>query len=213
MVSGVSGEKINKFRIVILIFALPLQKTCIMKMKITSVLALLCMMAFVACSEKKQSTDIIATKPVAKAPAGPIKMSEYERTENVEWGGETYKVTVKRSVIADAPLFTDVNGKKYYENRLSLVVRRPDGSEFVNRDFTKQSFSDIVDADYLQKSTALGLAFLDIRAGKMVFLASVGCPDELSDDYVPISLTITRDGALSMKKSDDLGDVASGDEE
>ena len=182
-------------------------------MKITTVFALLCMMACVACSEKKQSNDIIATKPVAKAPSGSTKMSEYERTENVEWGGETYKVTVKRSVIADAPLFTDVNGKKYYENRLSLIVHRPDGTEFVNRDFTKKSFSDIVDDDYLQKSTALGLAFLDIRAGKMVFLASVGCPDELSDDYVPISLTIARDGALSMKKSDDMGDVASGGDE
>lgn len=180
-----------------------------MKMKITTALAFLCMIACVACSEKKQSNDIIATKPVAKAPAGPVKMSEYSRTENVEWGGQTYKVTVKRSVIADAPLFADVSGKKYYENRLSLIIHRPDGSEFFNRDFTKSSFSDIVDDDYLKKSTALGLAFLDIRAGKLVFLASVGCPDELSDDYVPISLTITRDGSLSMKKSDDLGDVSS----
>lgn len=164
-----------------------------------------CLTGFSSCTEKKKSDDIIATKPVvAKAQNVPTKMSEYERTENVEWDGGTYKITVRRSV-SDRQ-FSDENGRKYYDNRFTLTILRPDGSEFVRRELTKESYSGLVDNAYLDKSTALGLAFLEVKGGKLVFLASVGSPDELSDDLIPISISVSRDGSFSMKESDNNGD-------
>lgn len=168
-------------------------------------LAVFCLMGVSSCEEKKKSADIITKKPVVKVvPSGPKRMSGYERTETVDWNGGTYKITVKRRS-ADG-IFTDDNGKKYYDNVFTLTILRPDGTEFVHRELTKQSYSGIVDDSYLSKSTALGLALLDVKDGKLVLLGSVGSPDELSDDFIPISITISRDGTVSMKQSDNNGD-------
>lgn len=162
-------------------------------------------MGISSCKEKKKTTDIITKKNVVKAaPSGPKRMSGYERTETVDWNGGTYKIIVKRS--STDGIFTDDNGKKYYDNTFSLTILRPDGTEFVHREFTKQSYSGIVDDSYLSKSTALGLALLEVEDGKLVLLGSVGCPDELSDDFIPISITISGDGTVSMKQSDNNGD-------
>lgn len=187
------------------------EKDIRMKKTVFFAIAALCLLGITSCEEKKKTKDIIATKPVVKPfQSGPKKMSEFERTEKVEWGGETYKVTVKRSATDNE--FTDDNGKRYYDNRFMLTIIRPDGSEFVRRELTKESYSNIVDASYLAKSTALGLAFLEVKDGRLVFLGSVGCPDELSDDYIPISITISRDGSFSMKQSDTNGESSSDDE-
>ena len=69
-----------------------------------------------------------------------------------------------------------------------------------------------MDASYLAKSTALGLAILEVKDGSLVFLSSEGCPAELRDDYIPISITISRDGSFSMKQSATNGESSSDDE-
>ena len=38
-----------------------------------------------SCTEKKKTEDIIAPKPVVKAPSGPVKMQGFTHTESVEW--------------------------------------------------------------------------------------------------------------------------------
>ena len=63
-----------------------------MKKTVFFAIAALCLLGITSCEEKKKTKDIIATKPVVKpVQSGPKKMSEFERTEKVEWGGETYK--------------------------------------------------------------------------------------------------------------------------
>lgn len=158
----------------------------------------------VSCGEKKKTTDIIASKPVEKKAAAPTKMQGYEHSETVSWEGADFKIQIKRSADEGAPLFVDDNGSKSYENKVSLKVLRSDGSEFFNREFTKSSFSSCVDNAYLEKSTLLGIAYDRVENDNLIFVASVGCPDQLSDDFIPVILTLSKSGSLSMKKGEDL---------
>ncbi len=158
-----------------------------------------------SCSEKKKSTDIIAPKPVTIVRhSAPQSMPGFSHTDKVEWLGQEYKVTVKRSSDNNSPTFKDESGKSYYENRLELLIERPDGTEFLKQEFTKNSFQKFVEPQYLAKYTVLGLAVLETEGNSMALLASVGNPDELSDDYVPIKITVSRTGSITMAKSDDL---------
>ncbi len=158
-----------------------------------------------SCTEKKKTEDIIAPKPVVKAPSGPVKMQGFTHTESVEWGGRKYQVTVQRSADDNSQVFTDETGGKYYDNRIVLTVKSPEGGEFFKREFAKQSFSQFVDASYMGKSTLLGIAVDHADDGNIVFVASVGCPDQLSDDFIPITLSLSKGGALLMKKGQDIG--------
>ncbi len=153
-----------------------------------------------SCNEKKETTDIIAPKPVKKAPAAPVKMQDYTHSEDVEWLGKTYKVVISRSVDGDAPVFDDGTGTKYHDNKILLQVLRDDNTSFFERSFTKNSFSQYLEKKYLGSNTLLGLVFVKAEGDNLVFSVSVGSPDALSDEYVPLSLVLSRMGSLTVKK-------------
>ncbi len=178
-----------------------------MKMKnLPASLALVVGLALLAsCAEKKKTNDIIAPKPVVKAPAAPVKMQPFDHTESVEWGGSKYTVSIRRSVDEGSPVFTDETGGKYYDNNITLSVKSPDGAEIFSRQFSKSSFSQFVDAAYIEKSTLLGIAVDRVAGDRLVFVASVGCPDQLSDDFVPVTLSLDKNGGMTMKKGQDIG--------
>lgn len=171
-------------------------------MKTARILFILAASAMLAasCGEKKQTTEIIAPKPVQKAAAAPVKMQGYENNENVEWLGKTYKVVVSRRTDTEMAMIEDETGTKYYDNRISLKVMRPDGTVFFSREFTKNDFSGYIDAAYLKHSALLGLVLEKAEGDNLQLAASVGSPDMLSDDYVPMLITLSRMGNITMKK-------------
>lgn len=158
-----------------------------------------------SCAEKKKTNDIIAPKPVAAAPAASVKMQPFDHTESVEWGGQKYTVSIRRSVDEGSPVFTDETGGKYYDNNITLSVKSPDGAEIFSREYSKQSFSQFVDASYIGKSTLLGIAVDRVAVDRLILVASVGCPDQLSDDFVPVTLSLGKNGDMTMKKGQDIG--------
>ena len=81
-----------------------------------------------ACQEKKQSTVIIAPKPEAPKPSGPVEMQDMNAQNEVEWIGKTYKVVVSRKVDRELPMVEVEPGKKAYDNRINLRILRPDGT-------------------------------------------------------------------------------------
>ena len=93
-----------------------------------------------ACKEKKQSEDIITTKPVAEVKKPTQKVGDYDMTTPAEWVGSTYQVFVQRKADESLPLADDGQGNKYYDNRITVKVTRKDGSEFFNRTFSKDDF-------------------------------------------------------------------------
>lgn len=154
----------------------------------------------VACSEKKETTDIIIEKPVEQAPSTPARQHEYTNSNTIDWLGKSYTCEISRTVADDLPMVKDASGAEYYDNRISLKITRADGSVFFTRVFTKSDFSQYIDAQYLSGSSILGLVFEKADGDNLQFAASVGEPDVLSDDYVPLIITLSRAGDVSIKK-------------
>jgi len=165
-----------------------------------------------ACQEKKQSTVIIAPKPEAPKPSGPVVMQDMNAQNDVEWIGKTYKVVVSRKVDRELPMVEVEQGKKAYDNRINLRILRPDGSEFFNRDFTKQAFASCLDEPTKKNGVLLGIVLDRADGDNLIFAASVGSPDVLSDEFIPMVLTVTRMGDVSIKR-DTTMDTSNGQDQ
>ena len=165
-----------------------------------------------ACQEKKQSTVIIAPKPEAPKPSGPVEMQDMNAQNEVEWIGKTYKVVVSRKVDRELPMVEVEPGKKAYDNRINLRILRPDGTEFFNRDFTKSAFAGCLDETTKDSGVLLGIVLDRAEGDDLIFAASVGSPDVLSDEFIPMVLTVTRMGEVSIKR-DTTMDTSNGQEQ
>lgn len=166
------------------------------KLLIASAVAL----SLAACGDKKQSKDIIAKKPVVKAPASPVRMQDYNHHETVEWLGAQYGIGISRRADTSLPVILDEGGGKYYDNKIEVSVTRPDGTQFFNRTFTKDDFASQVGDEYIKKNALLGIVIDGVEGDNIVLAASVGAPDVLSDEYVPLLITISRTGGVSISK-------------
>lgn len=156
--------------------------------------------AVAACNEKKPTTDIIAPKPVKKKPSAPVKMQASDHQETVAWVGSEYTVSIKRRVDTSLPMIEDESGNKYYDNTIEVKVVRPDGSEFFCKTFKKEDFASQTTEDYLKKSAMLGIVFEKAEGDNLIFAASVGSPDVLSDEYIPLVITLSRMGNVNIQK-------------
>ena len=153
-----------------------------------------------ACQEKKESTVIIAPKPEPVKPSGPILMQDMKAENSVEWIGKTYKVIVNRKVDRELPMVEVEPGKKAYDNRISLTIVRPDGTEFFNKEYTKAAFMNCLDESTKKNGVLLGIVLDRADGDNLIFAASVGSPDVLSDEFIPMVLTVGRMGDVGIKR-------------
>lgn len=167
--------------------------------------------AFLAasCNEKKATTDIITHKETKKAPANPAKMQDYNHSETVEWLGKQYTVNISRRADNDSSLVQDDSGNKYHNNRINVRITRSDGSDFFDKTFTKADFASVVSSDYRQKSALLGMVVDHAEGNNLYLAANIGSPDALSDEYLPLLITVSRTGDISVAKDNrpDAGSI------
>ncbi len=156
-----------------------------------------------ACSSKPKSNDIIAKKPVKAAPKPTQNMGDYKQSRTVEWLGSSYSVSVERKADTSLPLAVDESGNKYYDNRITLSILRSDGTEFFKRTFSKADFAEYAGDDY-KDGALLGIVFDHAEGDNIIFAASVGSPDKMSDNYVPLVLKISRVGGVSISRDTKL---------
>ena len=185
------------------------------KSAITLIVAALATITIVSCKEKKTSEHIITTKPVEEAKKPTQEIGNYDMTTPVDWVGSTYQVVVERKADHSLPLADDGQGNKYFDNRISLKILRKDGSVFFSRVFTKNDFSRYVDALYQKNSALLGIVLDRAETDHLIFAASVGSPNKMSDEYVPLVMKISRFGDVSISKDTqmDTGSIESGGEQ
>ena len=185
------------------------------KSAITLLVAALATITIVSCKEKKTSEHIITTKPVEEAKKPTQEIGNYDMTTPVDWVGSTYQVVVERKADHSLPLADDGQGNKYFDNRISLKILRKDGSIFFSRVFTKDDFSRYVDALYQKNGALLGIVLDRAETDHLIFAASVGSPDKMSDEYVPLVMKISRFGDVSISKDTqmDTGSIDSGGEQ
>ena len=116
---------------------------------------------------------------------------------------ETYHSLVSRTPDESLPHVSNEMGDTYVDNKIVLRITR--GSENVlNKTFTKNDFSSVVDAKFLSKSILEGIVYDKTTPEGIVYAASVCYPQ--TDLYVPLSITVTADGKMSIKKVDMLED-------
>lgn len=174
--------------------------------KITVLFTMLMAVAFMmSCEKEKKSTvhnNIIVPPREEKVVDTLVhKMNTTENVEVVKWLGNSYKVAVRRHTSDSLSVVTDNNGKRYRNNIIKMKITRADGSVFFEKNFTKSLFDSYVDEAYLSKNVILGLVFNDADASGLHFLGSVGSPDELSEEYIPFIVTISRMGDVSVEKA------------
>lgn len=159
-------------------------------------------MGVTSCKEKKApEQNIIVKKPEVKTqPAKTIKMESITlEPKQVEWITGTYTIEVSRYADESLPLATDESGQQYYDNKISLKVRRADGSLFIDRTFSKSDFNAFLDNHTKETGALLGLPFVEVDGNSLVFAASVGSPDDMSDNFVPMLLKISRMGDINIQ--------------
>ena len=118
----------------------------------------------------------------------------------VSWLGHNVKITTERLADKDLSLVQDENGNKYYDNKITLKIQRSDGSIFLERVFYKSDFSKLIDTSADKTTALLGVVFDRINGDHLLFAASLGSPDNMSDEFIPLVLKVSKSGSLSIYK-------------
>ena len=165
-----------------------------------------------SCKEEKKSTQIIVRKKVEEKVSAVQKMGDYQQNREVEWLEKTYTVSVDFKADPELPLVKD-GKQRYYDNRIRLRILRPDGSEFLNREFTKADFLPYLDNTYGKEGALLGIVLDRAEGDNLLFAASVGSPDKSSDEYLPLVMKISRMGNVTIHRDVQLDTSATVPEE
>lgn len=154
------------------------------------------------CKEKQpKDNDIIIPAPKKEVKKGPKQMTQTRQEVSKDWLGNTYDITILRMVDKTLPLVKDETGQEYYDNRITVEIKRADGSMFFSHEYLKGEFeSRLSSSDKIPTIAMLGVVFDKIDNDRLVFAASIGSPDALSDEYVPFTLTIDRNGSVTIKQ-------------
>lgn len=161
------------------------------------------------CREKKEPDHIITRKVVAKAPSQPIRMQDYVQSkDDVKWLGATYRCEIVRMADDSLAMVKDETGQKFVDNRISLEIRRADGSVFLKKSFTKKDFDACLDDDYRATGILEGLVFDRVDGQSVVFAASVSHPQ--TDEYIPLLVRVSGTGGISIARDTQM-DTNAGD--
>ena len=164
--------------------------------KLIYLLLLPLVVAVTACGGKVNSKkeSVLATQDSVDA-RGIQRMQTSKSEIDIKFKGKDYRSFVSRTPDESLPHVTN-----------KIVLRLTRGGESVfNKTFTKNDFSSVVDADFLAKSVLEGIVYDKTTPQGIEYAASVCYPQ--TDLYVPLSITITADGKMSIQKVDMLEDA------
>ena len=172
--------------------------------KILTLTLLAGLMLLAGCKEKKQTQDIIVPPQVAEhvEPSEPVRMQPYSKTWAVQWLGKAYQVTVNRVSNDSLPIVKDEMGQEFYDNSITLEVRRADGSVAISKTFTKASFADYLDNSYRKEGILEGLVFNEVDGQCLEFAASVNLPQ--TDEYIPLEVKVDNFGNVKIDRDSDM---------
>lgn len=166
------------------------------------------------CKEKKQANDetIIAIDYTPPVVTGPISMDSLTESRSVVWMNRGYTVSITRVPMPTLPMVSNDYGQKYVDNRVTVVVRRPDGSEFYNEVFTKSSFSTLLDADYKKNGLLAGIRFVKAEGQRLEFAVSIAHALLIDSEEMVLKLTVDSQKNLKIDY-DDQYDIVPGDDD
>lgn len=155
-------------------------------------------LALASCGEKKQSDVIIVENYEAPEPSGPIKMDKYSDTNTISWLGAKYTYDIRRTPCDSLPEVKDEDGQTYVDNSVTLTISRSDGSVFLEKTFTKNTFSSTLTSNMNKNGILDGFIFHKVDGDALLFAASVSYPQ--SDESIPIIMRVSRMGDISVAR-------------
>ena len=148
-----------------------------------------------ACSSQKKGDgeDVQVLMKDSVDANGLQRMQVSDSKMSFTYNGKEYHSHVVRRPDDSLPVVTNEQGEKFVDNRITLRITSG-GKSIVNKEFTKESFASLVDAKFLKHSSK-----------GMVYAASICYPQ--SDLYIPLSITVSADGKISIAKEELLEEV------
>lgn len=166
-----------------------------------------------SCKKKQDDTTIIIHKTEVRKPQGTAKVGDQTRNYDFQWLGANYKAVVERKADASLPVATDDEGVKYYDNRICVRILRADGSVFFERVFSKEDFAANLDEHTKKNGVLYSMIYSKAEGDNVELKASVGSPNQMSsDDYITLTVRISRTGAWSVTKDLQLDTESDGTE-
>ena len=174
--------------------------------KLIYLLGLTMLMVIVACSgtaEKKQS-DIRVLMQDSTDAHGLQRMTARKSEIDIKYKGKEYHSFISRTPNDSLPRVVSQMGNTYVDNQILLRLTR--GYErILSKTFTKKQFASLIGEDFMAKSILEGIAYYKTTPEGFVYAASICYPQ--TDLYVPVSITISTEGKISMKKEELLEEV------
>ena len=175
-----------------------------MKRQYSLILFVSVLVLIVGCKKEKETRTIIEMDEQPSSSSEPKAMDESVVDKSFNWGSDVYRVVISR--IPDKEVVVkDEDGNKYFDNTIQLCLDGPKGTVF-ERVFKKGDFTSYVNSDYLKpkRSALMGIVFNRVDGGNAIFVVSVGSPDEMADEFMYIQLAVSKSGAISMSRLQDI---------
>lgn len=163
-------------------------------------LLVMALLAVVSCKNKDKNEDIIVEKVIEKPQDGPESMAVDEQTGSVRWINDAdYSCIIKREPDKSLPVVTN-HDVKYYDNSINLMVKRADGSVFFEKTFTKENFAPVLPKEFKENGVLLGINFEKREGNELLFVVSVGSPDETNEEFYYARMSLSNLGATKAMK-------------
>lgn len=160
-------------------------------------------LAFYACNSKngasKSDNEIMMQDSIDAHGLQRMQMSKTDI--DITFKGKEYHSYVSRTPDENLAHVKNEMGDTYLDNKIVLRLTRG-GETVLDKTFTKSDFASVVDSDFLSKSILEGLVYDKTTPQGIVYAASVCYPG--TDLYVPLSITVTSDGKVTIEKVDTL---------
>lgn len=159
-----------------------------------------------ACSSQKKEDrgDIQVLMKDSVDANGLQRMQVSDSKTSFTYKGKEYQSSVVRRPDDSLPVVINEQGDKFVDNSITLRITSG-GKSIVDKVFTKESFASLVDAKFMKHSILEGLVYDKTTPQGIVYAASVCYPQ--SDLYIPLSITVSADGKISLAKEELLEDL------
>lgn len=157
-----------------------------------------------ACSgngKKENQLQMVAQDSVAVHT--PQRMQASDVTSTFTYKGKDYTSRVVRRPDEALPHVKDEQGDEFVDNSITVLLTDA-GRKVLDRRFTKRDFAGLVDERFLKHSLLEGLVYDQTTPQGIVYAASVCYPQ--SDLYVPLRITVTPDGKVTMAKEERMNE-------
>lgn len=152
-----------------------------------------------ACSGKNgNSNERSGVAMLDSTDAHGLQRMQTSKSEvEIKFKGKDYRSLISRAPDETLPHVETEMGDTYVDNKIVLRLTRG-GQPVFEKAFTKNDFSSVVEAGFLGKSVLEGIVYDQTTPQGIVYAASVCYPQ--TDLYIPLTITITSDGKMSIKK-------------